>query len=1582
MANWKENGVVPDSDDEESLDTQSDPGLEDLNDAQQDDGLNTFRDTFEKDRVEEEERREPDHDKSPERSRRSGQGSLEVAAEEDPTTSTNLSNRRKLDPSSSPISPRVFMDPRTILSIDLSTPRQNGRHSFVEEAPHEEISHNYVQVASLTSSALSSLLESPRWETSLSKSSRELKDSQQQELAKSASEESDVYILEEPTTFNRRSFRQRNPIQIHPYIMEQEKYRRTLQARGMKPMRLVQSEDHQTKNSRGSVSLDLDSQDDSQEMDVGLEESQSLSIDWTSSPPSPLAISLTKDRESNRSRSVPGDDDEFPDIDELANGYHSVSRIPEPKSRLKSYSTKSRKLNLPDIQIQALRRANGRAGVHSDFAGPESPPATSSPLPTLHRSIRASLSRSLSASFSGANPNWVDDHDIVIEKSTDLPTPVTSAIKPVPESIAIHSDTESDTAIDDPFASPAKSHSASSSDESIQIRKVGKKIRGVLPASHLRLDQHLRKPIVPTRTQRAGLSASPLRQLHRRGVAIPRSPKTGPNSSEYTNLSIPSLFDGSDEEDAGQHGFIMEDNDPIELDSLFAQHRKGFAEEDDRIDAMLPTRKRKGRGSDLRPRKRRQVGTGTHQPKITEHLVRARKSTSKSKGTRTPTNYRSDLSSSRSPIPQRPFPPRLGILDVMNSSIQSPKQLPRFLKIAARTARFKRDQGRQSPTRKFIKLANREDTIDAQLLLKGWRDGTIMKNVLRSAHTSKLARAPLGRITGNVQTRLRSPTTKSKQQSPDLDFGSRMFTMPRKLVVSRSVQRTMNDFVITISGKSEHVVSKRRVPSNLNVERNRLNRPPFNVAQSRPAQLESSALEYSHRHPVAAFGSTKKALDSLYRAVRKRRTLQGNLQLTRFLADEDVPRLSIETRSSFSVDDLDAVNESGTHPKPPRNRKRHPQRIDAGAAIYRQPDDPLILDFIPSQTQDPTSQGDRLSGLGKFGTIYPIHFDIFPLQPGIFFHETTFIGSGRLAAATRSMGFRTIGVVRPSTSFQLGEKYFEWGLWDENVSSEIGLCFDWLIDQLNSQCSSNGASFSPDNIVEIINSVVDYVQNSLSFRVCGDRFDFLTRVLEVVREFVSRVYLGDADQTQFQSRIEVMTSCTALVLPLLRISQNDPELSLLTTKLEELLVETAQGLVKRLLLVGVGDLRKLYDDLQFLSIRESGIRGSQYASHAWVVLMKVFDAAQIPRNSFWDVVNSQLLNENASNIDDARMMEKMWYNIFSLLPLCEFNESGVVVENVRHRASFDNWWVPQQMLKRVFTLYSQNSRQSPGFNDYCRAAVSRCHFLMVEWGWWKSGGVIGTLFDFFASQSLAHLRNEEVHKSPQFLDSLDKEPSLTVLPEDRCFHIFLKIVALTIKHMGQNNDEKGIRNLVTRLLPNHDRQYPKEDAILEKELAALRNHHDLLCTLYWAAPPDQRPSLSLMQDLVDADRSHNAACMINLRAWNQLARFVLTSSPGTASLEPFISWQSTFFTKLHYQYLQEDANTRKQADYHLEPGGLPFSEARLQEHIIANRSSTVVTVKGVLRNVLVSIGSVKNYADLLTAFDTSELINTVVVHLS
>jgi hypothetical protein len=1363
----------------------------------------------------------------------------------------------------------------------------------------------------------------------------------------SLSEAASLPAFQERMDYAARNFRQRNPIQLHPYMMEQEQYRQTLKARGMTPIRFALPSQEQSNRSRH-----ISEEPESLEFEL---ESQAMDMDSNPFPPSSTQSTSHKSQE----------DDEFPDIDEL------FRRPPPFKQasghRLKRYSSTSKKDPVAKKSAkEGIRPSHRVTREDSIFDVPASPPQTSSPLPGLSHGPRGSTSLARSHS-----PGALEEDELAPQNVHALPTPATSVVKPVSDPIFIEFPSDSD----DPFATERSA--SPSSDESVEIRKISKRFRGVLPASHLRLD-HLKKSKLMEAAHRESTMSMSTTQPPRRGVALPRSTQMPRNDSPSTSHVMPIFSDDSDEGDdeISPSGFAMQDDDSSMLD-MFSEQRMGFAEEDDRIDAMLPSsRKRQERRPSTYPRKRRQLGgtsTQKHrQPRITDHLITSQTHAPPQRRKNQHSRAPARRSHGGVPRPRKFEAPRLGILDVIEADNQSHNDVPQFLRLAARASRSKRDHGRQSPSKKFIRLASRNDTQDAQTVLQDWRDGNIRPRDLRhlTRQVSVSSQDPLNQISNNGQTRFRSPISQSNSRSHGLHTTDRFTSKPRKLVIARAKQSSMNDFITSETAAPGSSLNTIHEPAPSAPKRQE--KRHFFGPRLRPAQLELSETDYSQRHPATAFVSRKKVLDNLYRAARKRRTPQSNIPLNRFLADEDASEATMENEALPVPDDF-ATNASHPAKQLSKIRKRPPQRMDIGAAVYRQPSEPLILELLaPSQAQFNNDEENKLQGLAKYGTRYTVHFDMSPLQSGIFFHAGTFIGSGRLLEVLKNPPPQLLDVPRTTITYHLGEKAFEWGPWNELVSSDLGVCFDWVIDQLNQPLLPHLVLTGQDGVLGMTTFVIDYVQHHLSFTDIQQRDTFFSRIIVVLGEALGRLQpkTDHAQEPRLRSKIEVTSMWAVLIMQLLRISQSQPSQLSVTTKLEELLLTTAHRCIGFLLCEGFEGIRKLYDDLQYLSFRANGIRKEQYVLHSWVMLIQILHAAKIPRGSFWDVANKHLLGSGLETLNDARSMEKTWYSLFTLLPLCEFDESGVVISGQRQSAFFDNWAVPTKMLKSVFALYSSGSRQSPSFNDYCRALVSRCHHLVTEWGWWKCNGIIGVIFDFFASHNLGHLRNEEVYKSPRFLEELNIEPSLAVEHDDRCFHIFLKIVGVAIKHFHEANEAKNIRNLVSRLLPNHDRQYPKEETLDTRDLASLRNHHDLLCTLYWAAPAAQRPSLTLIQELVDADRSHNAACLINLRAWQQLARFVFTRYSTPETFQPFSLWQNTFWSKLLDQFLEEETNTRREAALMI---GALITERHLQETIARNQASTMALLRSSINALGTAVSSATSSDAALAAFNTRKL---------
>ncbi|CAK7229124.1 hypothetical protein SBRCBS47491_007141 [Sporothrix bragantina] len=748
---------------------------------------------------------------------------------------------------------------------------------------------------------------------------------------------------------------------------------------------------------------------------------------------------------------------------------------------------------------------------------------------------------------------------------------------------------------------------------------------------------------------------------------------------------------------------------------------------------------------------------------------------------------------------------------------------------------------------------------------------------------------------------------------------------------------------------------------------------------------------------LPGFISKKKELDEMYRRRKHDAVPMPNVRLEQFVDDQasnfDATNtyeeddythhhMAFETGQERQPEPKHRDDVPGVDPSPPRARQRTryrksyvPKEVDIFAPRFTHALDPIPLDIAPVTIDlavdnvDP--EGGKLRGLGPFGSDYSQHFDIFPLDSDIHFHRSTLIGSGRLGLALgiAPLDDSEVAVLpNPTTSFQLDERTLHWASWDEVASSEFGILMDWLADALFS--SPPPTIPVEPKVHTLINFLVDFIHNTVSSSVSAPRVRkaFVLRNMEVIKSFMSRFEASSFQQDHAvsilgNSHLAALSGIVTIVAWLLQICRNTPECGTLLFQVEDLLQAASKLSSKALLKHGLDGVRTSYGDLQAGHLRSRGIRRDKQAFSSWVILMRVLEHAKIPRAGFWDVAyKAMLANTAISMCTDAGLLERLWEDMFTLLPLGEFDSSGAVRSGMRHVMPLDGWELPKKALDRVFQLYKANPHQSPSFNAYCRAVVGRCHYLIQEWGWRRCKTIVGTIFDFYGSQDFAHLRNEEAHRSPRFLEELAVLPSLAIDYDDKCFHIFIKMLGLIIQQLKRTGQSKEMTNLISRILPNHDRQYLKEKDVYERDLAALRNHHDLLCTLYWASSPDIRPPIHQIEKLVVPANSHKEACLINIRAWNQLARFVTATDEGYEVYKGFNSWMKNIFHQMLDQYLSAEIDMHRQFQNLFSPMMQGISPDMIKAMAAANRA----TAMDVLHSCIMASLDVLRYAKSLS----------------
>lgn len=1369
-----------------------------------------------------------------------------------------------------------------------------------------------------------------------------------------------------------RSLRPRKPIQEHPYLLENAQYSSFLKLHGVKPLRMAIENERKKRDGQHGLSQDDNFQEESQEsgepdtfdaflIDRNDAAGHSESPAMPSSTPlqqSPIgglvgvSSPLSSQGDTDNTSVL---DQDLPAIDELLTKPPIFTSIPANKRNAtpcKSSARKRRRRNVIDsdpVEDESVQAVSASNSPSSPFS------------PSLHaqRNLQISPRR---------KPSHLVLHRSPLLFPTSKPSSPTSANKHGAHTSSDNESQEYDIAPENSHRAPSDSDGLSAS-ETEAVTAMSRRIHGVLPASWLRLDKQTGRDKAKRSLQsRSRLHRSPGRE-QKRGVAQLRH-------ATHESTSLPIFYDESDGEDGGSvrstNGDQFDSQARLVINSTEVRTRElhmNFEDDDDcsvvednGIDFMLASsgssRKRQlkltdslDRGTKKRPRGTdhalKQHPRKQQQTKITTHPTGS--------GTRRISGLPFERSQRRQPSTHkrnRPaprtvgkqatsLPPRLSILDTIQPDA------PRFLKIAARAARLRRNQGRSSPRTKTIQLATRQDQLDAVSVLHSWRSGLIKQRDSVTAATKffskQTGRSVLREASGN-------------QAVSSLTMAHPRNDTSRKLVKQVSDGGSIQFLPNQPLSQRQNSKITQKMPA--------VKRTPF-LSSTRPAQLEA---EESAHLTKFEFNSRKRFLDRLYQNQRSALLTRGPRSET----SSSIP--SVAPSKGFSMQDVTRpqTNKSTKRLAAPRIRKKaFPKRINVEEPQYSHAKDPVPERYSAEPVVASINATEaKLAGLGPYGTRYTHHFEIFPLHPDVFFHESTLIGSGLLQSCATFKFPLNWSETRAHVFLHMNNHIFRWGYWNDQASSEIGVVFDHIAEYMEAQLANKHDTSSNETTpVQAVNFVLSYVKGSISFAEEGQKLSFTSRVRECMETLNNRVDSAIRTATHFTignigQVLQIYDRLLLTAFLVLKFCSEDPVLMAEQFSMEKLLQSVGGTTIAILVELGIRNLQDLYAKLDNRRLRECGIGNDSPIIHSWVVAMKVFDLAQIPRASFWDVVQCRIVSNQDSSIVNAQDHERIWEQMFTLLPLVEFSHTGVLLPGKRHDASSDGWGIPQKLLRQVFRLYERNPRQAASFNNYCRALVGRCHYLVQEWGWRKCVSIIGLVFDFFGSQQLAHLRNEEVYSSPRFLENLGGSPSLDIEPEDRCFHVFLKLVAVAIKKFVGVGSHKDIGNLVTRTVPNHDRQHRKDENVHARDLAALRNHHDLLCTLFWAAPSEYRPSPALIQSLVDPADSHKEACLINLRAWTQLARFVISSGEATTSWKPFHIWRGSFFD----QVLEQFNSVASEVALQLSALGKEASHSITEEMV----NTTVAVNKAALMDVLyasstASLDVVKHAPDLATA---------------
>ncbi|EME48650.1 hypothetical protein DOTSEDRAFT_49083 [Dothistroma septosporum NZE10] len=1256
------------------------------------------------------------------------------------------------------------------------------------------------------------------------------------------------------TAVAKRKLRARKPNQLNPYQYDRALYLQQCKARGVQPIRLVaQPEDK--------------------------DESQSQSHEDTN--PSQDAPHFGSSPVDAQRASIRDSFDILPS--DLERDMTSGNRPP-----------KRRKLGDRAHALEIIASAGSPRRQREEFSVPPSPPRTGSDLSTVDEAPSGfKMPRRMtplplptpqtSSDFKRAEA----DNDSTPESSTVRTR--SSTVKRLRRRVSVVS---------------LLSDSPPESDlEMKRFRRERKRIKGVLPASWLRIDFRAPRPreVMVANMRQRSPSTSPERQQPQRGIAQ-RVVRRCAQIDDSPSPLLSGADSGSDSSVGSLARLKQRKLGTRSAQLAFARQNTldGDIMENDFIDPMLagPSRSRntkKSRGHQPRITQGPKTSATSKPDYANERVFDAKATTTERRHARINNTERRRVAVSRPP------PVRLSIADVLD---EGKANLPAFVKLALRQTRNHQDQGRHSPTHKVLRLATAEDTDDASSTLRAWLERGIAPKVIRprkslpengyTPHQGPDVRAAIAEISNNQHfLTFNEPADEGIDQPRPSEHARR----------KESEQTIPHSPAFQIADSKEKALIK-------STSKRRL-RPSMRPWRLRDAQLEALEDSFDQDHRSAVFGRRMQCLtEHVARQARQHR--QAEFQLDRYLHIDRHPGATPNecTRQVRSPSD----NSTGTRGPsravtiPYRPKKRQARRLNVEAREYRQPSEPLSDNTIMIVDEKEAHETPKavLQDLGPFGTRYPVAFDIRPIPVGSAFDKTSFIGSGELHDAL-ILCKQNLDEQRGCMRVQLESEVLEWSVWQDEVAVHISRIAAAIQNYLNvcrgTDDRENGDHQVSEVISYLLRSVIRYFAQCVSFSDSIDRLAcvehlhwLVTGLSEILAEHqhIAPMRLAVTRILQYSTVLasQTMQLCDHRVIP-----------ATTTMKVKKLLLSAAERLASYAVKEHFNELRIAYEDSHKAHDLESGFKDKVPALSSLIILENALRDTHGSTADFWTNLLPLLTLDNGATCSVKRL-EKAWHDLFTILPALSIDSHGVARIRCSSTASAVAWKIPQLLLKRAFDLYEASSAvRRASVNDYVRTLLSRCLYLVNDWGCFQSDLALSTIYDFFAQRNLHLLNGEESRGSPSFLQDTGEEALLQIQPDDRSFHIFLKMLTASLKSMQAHGFPlRKLQSIVFRLTPNHARTYRKDATLVKADLEALRNHYDLLCTLYCAAPAGSRPSVYLLQNLIDHSTSHREACRVSVKAWAHVAVFQAAGEGSADCLQALIEWYSDIVKTTVTQY--------------------------------------------------------------------------------
>ncbi|KAG5513221.1 hypothetical protein PMAC_001591 [Pneumocystis sp. 'macacae'] len=805
---------------------------------------------------------------------------------------------------------------------------------------------------------------------------------------------------------------------------------------------------------------------------------------------------------------------------------------------------------------------------------------------------------------------------------------------------------------------------------------------------------------------------------------------------------------------------------------------------------------------------------------------------------------------------------KIGILDIFKKYKDKNCQVfPRFINLACRIMKSRKDLGRSYPYKKFFFFDNINDRQEVNEVFKKWKQGILTPAYLKNDIFSSYIKSRITTNSIDLEEKCPSILVKGYETKQNIE---NLNKKPKKIIGKMLFQRRL----------------QKKLTDNFIKRQNK----------------------YYEKKNYKKY-NTRGIFESIYDWLDKLSSYRLNIDEINPNIEKQKDRVNLKTRKRYNI------------------RKSIAKRVDSNhfddTIIHRYITDET--DMKKRIVNDSLQQS--LKHFWLKNSAFSMSFSINPIKQGVFFAPGTFIGNGLLQKlllgsdnnieeSSYCIGSYTVFNYKiqndPPNDIKKIQKVFEelsYNVLEYNIQDSeeyISNCslysflfyiFRYITFWLQKDASELLIDFSK-NLLELCENLSEQLISSVQFR--QDLF------IESV-------------PVKYFFQLQMFSLIFAFKFTKLYFTKNISKFHNIYSKI----ISISQRLIKYLLQFGFDSLNCKLKKQNNPKYSSKGIGNEDYFIEVWIVTIYIMDFSSTsfgqPISNFWTLLNSEL---DSSKIHEFLTHEKCWYSVMNIVLLYQFNISGVS----GFPSGPDNWIMIEKKLSFFFENAEIFKKELGNTQDtYIRTLFGRCHYLISIWKWPYSKSIVILLYTFFSKRQLRNLLSENLPGYPRFVENLNTTLPTSIETYDTCFHIFLKLIILVIDQLKVQSDDsfvfsKDLRILISLITPLHNRKYSNDQEFSINDFISLENHHSLLLTLFRIVPSQYRPPIVMIQDLVPIENAHCKARLVNIKAWFYLTRFLLCNSDDD-EFQTACSWYDLVLNTTREEYLSICRAHKFQSDF-------------------------------------------------------------------